>query len=302
MEGFNFLTFAADGNVSALSERFASSMFPSGGSQTYMYHTNAAYDALATNARGSTDIRGQMFDGMFHGVPGKYACTASPCSVSTNNRGEISTLGGTWTFTPNNLQTGVTGHMVQGAVNDTDYLTFGYWVQEDDEDGEIGVGTFVDGTRLNTTYASALVNLEGTAEYEGKAGGKFVRKTLASDGAATIVDGGVFTADANLTARFGGDDISLNDKFTVVGTVDNFQDGDGDVIDPKWSVMLGKAGFTTSEDKSTTGAAFTGQASGGGPAGTWGGSFYGASPPETADEPQANSGGNNDAYPVQYRG
>ena len=32
---------------------------------------------------------------------------------------------------------------------------------------------------------------------------------------ATISDGGTFTADANLTAYFGGNAISFNDRFTI---------------------------------------------------------------------------------------
>ena len=276
-QSFNVLTFAGD--VSGISMRFASDMFPSGASQTYTYRTGTAHDALPTtgdNARGPSDIRGKMFDGMFHGIPGTYTCTdtgATACQVTTNNRGEVITFGGTsWTFSPNNLAEDVTGHMVQGVVNDTDFLTFGYWVQKDDDDGDltIGVSTFATGTALDSTYASAMNLLEGTAEYDGKAVGKFVKKTLTTDGMATISDGGTFTADAELTAHFSGNAISFNDRFTIRGTIDGFRNDDGDMIDPNWSVTLNKADFTSDDAKTTLTTTFTGTTSAGGPAGSVG--------------------------------
>ena len=189
-------------------------------------------------------------------------------------------------FTPSNLENGVTPHMVQGVVVDADYLTFGYWVQKDeDEDGKvtIGVGTFASGMRA---FDVTNVALTGSAEYEGKAGGKFVRKELASDGQATIVDGGVFTADAALKANFGGTMIAESVHNSITGTIDNFRDADGDMISPTWSATLGKANYETSAGATT----FTGETSGGGPAGDWGGAFYGEAATEADDYPEAVAG------------
>ena len=312
IQKFNIITFATDDDVSALAMRFAADSFPSEAVQEYTYHTTDEYDDIAAKDRGATDIRGQKFDGMFHGIPGEYACndggTAGACQATTNNQGRVVTLEGTWTFTPDNVELGMTGHMVQGVVEDTDFLTFGYWVQKNEEDDlEIGVGTFASGLALSDAYVTALANLEGTADYEGKAVGKFVMKTLAPDGAATISDGGTFTADANLTARFGGNDLSFNEQFTVIGTIDGFRNDDGDMIDPNWTVTLGKAGFATDATQGTGSPAvdrasatgFTGVASGGGPAGMWGGSFYGASPAD-ADVPTTTA--NQDDYPTSIAG
>ncbi len=283
-------------------------MFPSSGSQTYTYHAPTDYDALPTtgqNARGATDIRGKMFDGMFHGVPGTYTCTGT-CMATTNNRGELITLSAGWSFKPDNLAENVTGHMVQGAVEDAEYLTFGYWVQKDDEDGEIGVGTFASGTQLDSnTYVPAMTNLVGTAEYDGKAVGKFALKTLSSTGVATITDGGTFTADANLTAHFGGPAVSFNDSFTVRGTIDDFRNSDGDAIDSNWSVTLRPSPFRAKNDDGTygeIGATFTtGTTSAGGPAGAWGGEFYGTPRTSTGaiDTPTTT---NQDAYPTGVAG
>ena len=316
-QGFNVLTFAAD--VTASAKSFASDMFPSGGTQTYTYHTATAYDALAATAKGASDIRGREFDGMFDGIPGTYTCAATgsdTCTATTNNRGQVVGLAGTgspvWTFKPNNLATGVTGHMVQGVVNDTDYLTFGYWVQKDVDEDEttIGVSTFASGTPLiGTDYTlAAMALLEGTADYEGKAVGKFVLKTLTPQGVGTVTDGGTFTADANLKAHFGGNAISFNDRFSISGTIDGFRNDDGDMIDSNWSVTLGKANFATDYDstaasptKATPGVAFSGATSAGGPAGDWGGSFYGAPTTSTGavDVPSAT---NTDAYPTSVAG
>ena len=313
-QGFNVLTFDAD--VTAIGMRFSSDMFPSAASQTYTYRTNTDHDALPTtgpNARGASDIRGRMFDGMFHGIPGTYSCPATgDCMATTNNRGQLITLTAGWTFRPNNLAEGVTGHMVQSVVNDTDYLTFGYWVQKDVDEDEttIGVSTFASGTPLigDEYTLAAMALLEGTADYEGKAVGKFVLKTLTPQGVGTVTDGGTFTADANLKAYFGGNAISFNDRFSISGTIDGFRNDDGDMIDSNWSVTLRKANFATDYDpdaasptKATPGVAFTGATSAGGPAGDWGGSFYGAPTTSTGavDVPTAT---NTDAYPTSVAG
>ena len=318
VQKFNIINIAntagTANNVMGAAMRFASDMFPSSASQTNIYYTNQAYDDIPTMNRGATDIRGRTFDGMFHGVPGEYSCTGTDtCSATTNNLGQVVTLAGTWTFTPSNLDFGVTGHMVQGVVNDTDYLTFGYWVQKDVDEDEttIGVSTFASGSSLSDAYVTLFTatNMIGTADYEGKAVGKFVMKTLTPQGVGTVTDGGTFTADANLKAYFGGNDIAFNNQFTISGTIDDFRNDDGDVIDPRWEVTLGKAGFATSATQATASPAFdrasltgfTGTTSAGGPSGNWGGSFYGT--PMNADgTPDTPSGTNTDAYPTSVAG
>ena len=313
---FNILTFVTTASgVEDSKDNFKSSKFPSAGLQTYTYYTPEGYDALAAKDRGATDIRGRTFDGMFHGVPGKYSCAGTTCTATTNNRGELVTLSGTggdlaWKFTPNDLATDVTGHKVQDVVIDTDYLTFGYWVRKDVDEDEttIGVSTFASGTPLTSTYIAAMNFLEETAKYEGKAVGKFVKKTLSPDGMATISDGGGFTADANLEAHFGGNKISFDNKYTINGTINDFRNADGDMIDSNWSVTLGKANFATDYDptattptKATPGAAFKGTTSAGGPAGAWGGSFYGT-PMTSADTQDTPSATNTKAYPTSVAG
>ncbi len=299
-----FTTLSFTGDVSDFAKRFASDMFPSAASQTNMYYAVTTYDAFTPQQKNeATRIRGQKFDGTFEGIPGEYSC-AGTCTAQTDGQGYVSALTGEWMFTPADIADGRQGHMVQSVISDTDYLTFGYWVQEDDEDGEIGVGTFAMGSPFHADYTAAAFSfLEGTASYEGKAGGKFVQKTLTTDGKATVVDGGVFTADANLTARFGGNAISLNDKFSVHGTIDEFRNSDGDTIDSNWSVTLRPASFAVAGDAGKTQAQFEfsgGDTTAGGPTGKWGGKFVGTPMsggsvlvPENGAE-----GANKDAYPT----
>ena len=304
MQSFNVLTFAAD--VRSITKRFMSDMFPSGAAQVYTYYDTTGYGALNSDQKGPSTVNGRKLEGMFEGIPGEYSCSdsaADGCTVRTNSRGEVVAFAGTWMFTPTNLATGVTGHMVQGVVNDADYLTFGYWVQKDESDDlEIGVSTFASGSALVDDYITAFANLEGDATYDGKAVGKFVQKTLSPAGVSTITDGGTFTADATLTAYFGGNDISFSDKFTIGGIIDEFENSDGDTIDSRWSVTLRSTTFATTGDKSAAGTTFTGTTSAGGPAGNWGGAFYGTPMTSTGAPDLPVSDTNTDPYPTSVAG
>ena len=62
-------------------------------------------------------------DGSFNGVPGKFNCP-STCSRESDADGNLSALGGSWTFTPDG---DVADIKVAGVVPDLDYLNFGYW-------------------------------------------------------------------------------------------------------------------------------------------------------------------------------
>ena len=65
------------------------------------------------------------FMGMFAGAPGTYTCV-SMCTLSTNMDAELSAVGGTWYFTPDNASDPV-------PVDDGDYIHFGYWMNEAEE-------------------------------------------------------------------------------------------------------------------------------------------------------------------------
>ena len=162
------------------------------------------------------------FEGTFHGVAGTYECTTPPCTVSTANDGMISSTGGTWTFTPD---ADLAGEIVID-LPDTDYLYFGWWLQELTEaEGSYAFRTFSGGTvpfavgnKFTFGHADGLL---GTASYRGRAAGQYVTKDF-SGGVLSGGTAGVFTAAASLTAHFGGDDIAVNDQFNIRGSVTEF--------------------------------------------------------------------------------
>ena len=85
--------------------------------------------------------------GSFNGIPGTFACDTD-CSRSSDEDGNLSGFGGTWTFTPAEQEMGDDPYMVVGVIDDTDYLDFGYWkVEGTDQDGDatLTVGTFARG-------------------------------------------------------------------------------------------------------------------------------------------------------------
>jgi hypothetical protein len=211
--------------------------------------------------------------------------------------GKIANLAGAWTFTPAKIE----DVKVQGVVPDPDYLSFGYWVQATEKDGETtyGVSTFYGGKQVFTgsqaNLDASMAALEGSATYKGPATGMFVLKTftLGDDNrpVATPSSSGQFTADAALTANFGGDQFGHESNYEIDGTVSNFRDGSGGMIDENWEVELMDAefapvgqdtpssGFTTTFDaKTSTGKGST--------AGQWNGGFFGdpaADPTDNVD-------------------
>ena len=209
------------------------------------------------------DVTENAFSGKFNGVSGMYSCGGSDaCRAENDADGELS-LTGVWSFTPADLATG----MVQGVVHDPDYLSFGYWVQATtDEDGmtTYGVGTFYAGA---TSFAAQLDTLEGSASYSGKAAGMYGKKTFKHDGSVATLTTGDFTADANLMATFGGDDVAANAQNKLSGSVTNLMD-DGTMVDPAWTVEFNKIDLV----QDTTFPNFSGTTTGGG---NYRGSFYG---------------------------
>ena len=92
-----------------------------------------------------------MFEGMFHGVPGTFACTEeAECRAENDADGGLAKLMGAWTFTPKVQEMGDDAYMVAGVVPDTDYLDFGYWiVTTQGEDGPgYTVGTYANGAEV----------------------------------------------------------------------------------------------------------------------------------------------------------
>lgn len=181
---------------------------------------------------------GSTFTGKFNGAAGEYMCTAAAteeCTVTVadKNAGGGYTLGGAWKFQHDPKATVV--------VQDTDYMTFGYWMQKPNKANAAGdyagymVSTFATGTPFPSGSINALM---GTVKYKGLATGLYSTRTFEGGDIASAAHGS-FMADAMLTADFGEDD-TINGT-TLGGKIDNFRGGEG--MDD-WSVTLSTTELT----------------------------------------------------------
>ena len=224
--------------------------------------------------------------GTFAGVPGTFVCGAGAgavCTLTKDAKGKLMGIGAGWTFRPDGTASNI---KVQDVIKDADYLAYGYWLETTTKaDGSMtyGVNVFATGSKLFAT--GSIEALVKTATYTGNATGLYTEKDF-STGAGIPAAAGQFTADAKLTAMFGGDDVPVNDKYTISGTVNNFRNTDGDMISGgAWSVNLSKsdfsgraAGVVDGTPGTTFANTFGGSTTGGG---SWTGMFYG---PVTADD------------------
>ncbi len=274
-------------------------------------HVSADYFIAATSGATTTvtyesddeDFSPRKFDGTFGGVDGEYACTGDTCTATTDDKGEFTAaLVGAWTFTPAYLgedgesQAGDTDEQIATRkddltepnvpVPDTDYLRFGYWTIVD-KDGDVTFQTFFGGAEPFTS--STVTALEGTATYEGPAAGRYAVKTFNPNASLDSIRQGEFTATAELTANFGGDDIAVSQHDRISGTVDGFKGEHGDDLST-WKVMLNTIELTatTFEDGEVSGAGNVG----GSPvtSGSWNGAFFGnAAADATGDDQHPGS-------------
>ena len=115
-------------------------------------------------------------------------------------------------------------------VDDQYWVGFGFWTKETEKDGvttynHVQASNYSDpasssGTRVTKTERKLI---EGEATYMGPAAGAYVHKTVKADGTLDAATAGLFAADVNLTAKFGGDDIPVSKKFTISGAISNFR-------------------------------------------------------------------------------
>ena len=224
--------------------------------------------------------------GTFDGARGEFSCTGT-CTSTNDGSGAPSALGGTWHFKPD------TGVMVNEP--DPEYLYYGWWVSKDKNDMPTAASAFagvVEGTagsldRAWTGAWSSDAPHTGSATYAGNAVGKFaMNNPLDSTG-----NGGHFTADAMLSAKFSGDNPG------VTGTIDNFRLNDAPE-DQGWSVSLALGAFgddgaiapvdddstgDVNESMNTTVWSINGNKA---PAsGTWSGTMYDEMPGNSNDTP-----------------
>ena len=204
------------------------------------------------------------FTGMFDDAPGTYTCV-SMCTLSTNVNGELVDVGGDWQFAPDDDEFPV-------PVPDSDYVHFGYWMNESGEDDQpvIMAAAIAGGTEVS--LISTVQSLEGRATYTGAATGLYVIRTFTLDGEFQNRTGGQFTADTMLTAYFGGNDVAVNKHYSIDGSIKDFVDRQGRAIDSSWSVELETALFGSQQ-----GAMFEGETVGDADAdaGSWDGRFFG---------------------------
>ena len=242
--------------------KIASSSFPSGADLEKSYDV---YDSTGTAAAKAKS----QFSGTFDGASGTYRCVATGgCTVSTDDEGKFEALTvGEWEFTP------AAGATV--AVADSDYMTYGFWLDTTTKDGAVTsydiVQTFATSSLDRST---GLGSVTGTASYAGGAAGVYVHETKKEDGSLDTATSGRFTADVSLKAYFTGD--PLRTDGTIDGTISDF-DLEGGPAN-SWSVNVSATGIATD-------AGFTGNASGmTGNTGSLSGRFHGAGT-ETTDAP-----------------
>ena len=179
------------------------------------------------------DTDKRSFDGMFQGAPGKYKCTDGTC-MATWMTGGVQLAGtGTWTFNPNDG--------AQVTIPDASYVSFGWWLRKDEQGAPSHVDVFavLTGATGAATPLVTTLPVDGSAEYNGKAAGKFA----ILDNPKGYSNAGHFTADAMLTATFDAAASSLKGELT------GFEANEEDV---DWKVTLNKATWDGT-DKFVTG-------------------------------------------------
>ena len=200
------------------------------------------------------------------------------CMLSTNDKGVLGAAdeADAWTFTPNLANDATV------KVPDADYAYFGWWLKKPEKNTEThNVEVFAGGTN---EVCSGRYD-RGNREVCGSAAGKYATKTFTA-GAQTDAGVGHFTANSNLTAKFGKADGS--DVGTLGGSITGFELDDGST--PGWTVKLETVDLTIA-------ATFTGTTEvnfGGGLTDTeagdvdqiwhWQGAFYGAGADDADDD------------------
>ena len=229
-------------------EKIAGSMFPTAAKQTY------------EGTGGASEV---SIPGTYDGAMGTYFCTGT-CEAQRTANG-IDLESGTWRFV----------HEKDAMVSrpDPDYLYYGWWVRKDDsKDGEpTNTNVFAEHIGLAGAIVSGMNDDafgRGSATYMGSAAGKFAMTNTA----AGTAEGGHFTADVTLTAKFGA---TTADKPTgLSGMIDNFMAGNES---KPWSVTLNNqpwngTGSTTPTEMMTTVWSIDGNKAAAG--GTWEGRAF----------------------------
>ena len=229
------------------------------------------------------------YAGKFDGADGEYWCnTVGGCDFSTDADGNLDMLlSGDLYFTPNADET------VQHP--DPDYMYFGYWINETDDDGDpvFEISGLYGGVEYPTYVDVGM--LEGSATYAGAATGLYVRRWTDANNDVLRRRTGQFTAVVALSANFGGMDIAMAQHHSISGTISNFMDGNRE-IDSSWSLQLGRANFASDGSGYTIFAGTTQDVDGNGMTGTadegdWSGRLLGEVDTLAPSDPKSHPSG-----------
>ena len=199
-------------------------------------------------------------DSSYKGIPGIAYCLGKDCEVASDGK-----LKGSWYFTPTSATAPYIPHATTAGTYTAEslYVTYGHWLSSSGDPVVYAVNRFATLTggsgELDLAYPSQQDSTRAAeASYSGKAAGMSVLRTYDGKNKVTGVDSGSFTADVNLTAKFGG-------APTIGGTISNFA---GSAVDTDWSVTLDPQTLSTTAETD-------GVAKGGGANGTWSAQAYG---------------------------
>ena len=185
-----------------------------------------AGDSFPTALTKTFDLNGApsiSFSGSYKGVPGTYHCAGSSCTARNDGSDGIALTAGQWTF--------VHAEGATASEPDGDHLQFGWWVRKGVADGEPTMASAFFGSTGDVDKPTVNYNAAGggSATYTGMAIGKYAMTETKTNSA----EGGHFTADVTLEAKFGA--TSDANPTGLSGTIDNFMAGDES---KPWSVKL----------------------------------------------------------------
>ena len=204
---------------------------------------------------------GARVNGAYRGIPGFAQCQGT-CAVGTEGNA-AGKLVGNWIFLPTSTTQGYVQREDGSYAPAPDHAEYGHWLDRDPANGNaLRLNLYIGGTSSGSEPGDLSARAVGAdnhdgdvATYEGRATGMSLTRETDADG--TIVAGslhsGAFTADVQLTARFGNDP-------TVSGSVTGFSGGAH--VNGAWRVDLETMGLRE-------GTVETGIADGGGDPGTW---------------------------------
>ena len=232
-----------------------------------------ANGSVTHNAEGTGADAGLDFAGTFSGGRGEYRCAGGACSVTLDDRGAPTAMGGAWIFAP--------GSGAAVTIPDYEHLYFGWWLNE--QDGAYGFQSFAGAAGVPQGSGNVEAAMAGTATYRGAAAGLWAAVD-SSGGRIVGARSGEFTAAAELRANFFG----ALDAGEIEGEIGSFRDGSGRPL-TGWEVTLkpapltaGSAGFAGST-AGTVGSGSSGT-------GSWEGRFHGADGAETDARPSHATG------------